>query len=253
MNSKKKKGTNYEEAPVVKSIPAFINSEGKIVDLANITANDIVIEDIAHSLSNQCRYNGHTDRFYSVAEHSARLCRYAQGLDTSSTYHRQLAKVALLHDAAEAYIGDVIFHLKGHLPQFKELERKIEKAIFEKFGLTAAYEIVKKELHELDRRISFDEMYTMFNGKVDPWFYENRVNPIGPKIMVGDQDRMGWTPAAAKMQFLICAEFFGWYEFPKAPTEEANSEAPPPVAAPKKKKAAAKKKKSVTTKKKAKK
>lgn len=240
----KKKETNYADAPVTKSIPAFVGSSGKIVDLMAIKAEDITIEDIANALSKLARYNGHTDRFYSVAEHSVRLSNYANNLNLGSHYNKSLAKALLLHDATEYLIGDIIFHLKGHLPQFKEMEVRLEKVIFDKFGITPIYDLVKKELHELDRRISFDEMYTMFDGKVDPWFYENRVSPLGPKIMLGPQDSMGWTPEQAKLQFLAAAEYFGLYTPPKAVEDVAT-----PPAVQKKKRTVAKKKKPTTKKK----
>ena len=75
---------------------------GRHVDPLNVRAEDICLEDIAFALSNLCRFGGHV-RFYSVAEHCVRVCRAAPP---------ELQRAALLHDAAEAYIGDIIRPLK---------------------------------------------------------------------------------------------------------------------------------------------
>lgn len=88
----------------------------------------IRIEDIAHSLSMQCRYTGHTSRFYSVAEHSLILAK-----EFHTGWHYRL--VALLHDAAEAYLSDIPRPLK-RLPEFafyREAEDRLQEMIFDKF------------------------------------------------------------------------------------------------------------------------
>ncbi len=82
--------------------------------------------DIAHSLAMQCRYNGHTKVFYSVAEHSV-LVSYAVPVED--------ALWGLLHDAPEAYIGDVIRPLKKDMPKFRELDERIMMSICTKFGI----------------------------------------------------------------------------------------------------------------------
>lgn len=85
----------------------------------------ICIEDIAHALSNQCRFGGHLTEFYSVAEHS--LC-------CSSLVNKEHKLAALLHDASEAYLLDVPKPIKNKLTNYKEIEDKLMYLISEKFG-----------------------------------------------------------------------------------------------------------------------
>lgn len=89
---------------------------------------EIRIEDIAHALSNQCRFSGHVSAHYSVAEHCVRVSRIVPALD---------ALWGLLHDAAEAYLVDLPRPLK-RLPGFaayRDAESEIMVAVCSKFGL----------------------------------------------------------------------------------------------------------------------
>jgi 5'-deoxynucleotidase YfbR-like HD superfamily hydrolase len=90
---------------------------------------EIRIEDIAHSLSMQCRYSGHSKVFYSVAEHAIRV---------SELCPPEYAMWGLLHDAAEAYLVDLPRPLKRHSEigrLYRESEDRLMMAICEKFGL----------------------------------------------------------------------------------------------------------------------
>lgn len=107
----------------------FVTFTGKKVHVMSPIHEDIDIADIAHALSNICRFSGHVRRFYSVAEHSVRVALAVQA------ERPDLAKAALLHDAAEAYIGDVISPLKNCLPHYKNIEEQWERTIAETFGV----------------------------------------------------------------------------------------------------------------------
>ena len=84
------------------------------------------IEDIAHGLAFQCRFNGQTCQFYSVAQHS---------LIVSSLVADELKFAALLHDAAEAYLGDMVKPLKILLPAFAQIEDQVTSLIAQEFKL----------------------------------------------------------------------------------------------------------------------
>ncbi len=92
----------------------------------NPRATDLDIEDIAHALALNCRFNGHCRVFYSVAEHSVRVSRACAPAD---------ALWGLLHDAGEAYLTDLPRPVKEQLGAFGELEDRLLKVIMGHFGL----------------------------------------------------------------------------------------------------------------------
>ena len=90
------------------------------------TPEQIDIEDIAHGLAYQCRFNGQTRHFYSVAQHS---------LIVADLVPKRLRRAALLHDAAEAYMGDMVKPLKQLFPLFSDIEVKVMAAIGLRYGI----------------------------------------------------------------------------------------------------------------------
>jgi len=87
---------------------------------------EVHIDDIGTGLSRIIRYNGHSDNWITVAQHSAQ-CEYLAARD-GHTLETRLA--VLMHDASEAYIGDMIRPIKCRMPEFKEIEEKVEAAIW---------------------------------------------------------------------------------------------------------------------------
>ena len=96
-------------------------------------AVDINIDDIAHALSQQCRFSGHTREHYSVAEHCVRVADVLEDWGCST----EVQLWGLLHDASEAYLVDIPSPLKC-LPEFapyREAEARLMAAVCERFGL----------------------------------------------------------------------------------------------------------------------
>jgi hypothetical protein len=125
--------------------PSSIQTFSGRVDPLNATVDEINIEDIAHSLSRQCRYNGHCDGFMSVARHSIWVSERLESLGLST----EIQLVGLLHDAAEAYLGDLVRPLKhsefGKI--YLEVEAALEAVIAEKFGIPYPF---PPEVYEAD-------------------------------------------------------------------------------------------------------
>ena len=106
--------------------PYLETASGKKVFFLEPDPDSIDIHDIAVALSRIPRFNGHTNRFYSVAEHCWHGQRYIE-----DAYKLPF----LLHDATEAYLCDIPSPIKQYLPDYKELEARLEQAICEKFGI----------------------------------------------------------------------------------------------------------------------
>lgn len=99
---------------------------GKYINVFEPTPEMICIEDIAHSLSMQCRFAGHLPQFYSVAQHSILCCQLIT--------EKEHKLAALLHDASEAYLLDIPKPIKNKLGNYKEVEDNLMSVIAKKFG-----------------------------------------------------------------------------------------------------------------------
>lgn len=113
----------------------------------------LCIEDIAHSLSFQCRFAGHISEFYSIAQH----CVYVSWL-----VEEKYKLCALMHDAAEAYLSDVPTPIKAALPTFKKIENEVMEAIATKYNFPWPEPKVVKDA---DTALLFWEMYYLFPNK----------------------------------------------------------------------------------------
>ncbi len=126
---------------------------GRRLDLLDPTPMDIEITDIAHGLAFVARWNGQTlgDYAYSVAEHSLLVEEIFRRIAPGAPAKWQLA--ALLHDAPEYVIGDMISPVKNAVgPGYDEMDQRLMAAIHIRFGLPATLPVaVKKQIKKADR------------------------------------------------------------------------------------------------------
>lgn len=164
---------------------------------------DFDIQDIAHALSNLCRFTGHCRAFYSVAQHSVLVARTLE-IEVAHAGHSttQLILTALLHDAAEAYIGDMSRPLKRQcdLEAYRNVEDRIESAIAKRFDLIHPMPSVIKHF---DNRLLVTEARDLLVGgplisddEADGWRHTPaEFPPLGYKLEP-------WSPQDAKAEFL---------------------------------------------------
>jgi hypothetical protein len=167
-------------------------SAGHYVDLANPDPSTIEVKSIAAALSKVCRFGGHCPKFYSVAEH----CIHATTLACSEGYTGDALIAVFLHDAAEAYIGDMVKPLKVTMPQYGEAEQRIEAAIQAAFGVdfTKWMDVIKR----FDRAMLKAEKVTMWPEDTEKWAGFSEIEDRVVKFQF-------WEPSQAEMQFLAMA------------------------------------------------
>jgi hypothetical protein len=157
--------------------PFITLHNGKRISVFNPKPEDIDIETIARGLSMQARYNGQCDRFLSVAEHCVNCSIVGEKF-----YSRDIAFAALLHDAAEAYVGDLIRPIKVFCDKYSEAEDAFEKAIIKKFNIKGDRKVVK----EIDVRFCSTEMRDIF--KASNWETLPNMPPAYPDFVVSTAD-----------------------------------------------------------------
>lgn len=165
-------------------IKAWISlHSGKRIAIEELTEDQIVLSDIIHSLSNICRFGGHCNEFYSVAEHSVRLAIECPLF---------LKQPALLHDMAEAYINDITSFLKRkYAPDIVKLEDDILIKIYHKFHVDYSLHLLLKpyesKLLATEVRDIMPEQVDFVESKdggfvplVEP--YIAKIEPVPPKV-----------------------------------------------------------------------
>lgn len=156
---------------------------GRKFDLLCPRVADINIGDIAHALSLLCRFNGHVPRFYSVAQHSVIVSRLCEP---------RYALAGLLHDAPEAYIGDITRPLKDLLPDVRLIEANIYRCIAERFGLEPD---IPDAVHQADSAVLHAEAKQLIGYDADNWC--SRLPPAADIRIVEP-----WSPETAQREFL---------------------------------------------------
>lgn len=143
--------------------------------------DEVDVLDVAHSLAMQCRYNGHVRSFYSVAEHCVLVSRVVAP---------EHALWGLLHDATEAYVGDMVRPLKVHMPAYRAAEDRVMDAIATRYGLVGP---MPAEVKEADTRLLLDERDALLGPSPARWDVDGE--PFGVRIEA-------WSPERAEAAYL---------------------------------------------------
>jgi len=146
------------------------------------------IEAVAHALSQLCRFTGHTKVFYSVSEH----CCHVHDL-----LEPELQIQGLLHDAHEAFVGDVSSPLKMLLPDYKLVERRAEHSLRRKFGLP---DLLHPDVKEADLIMLATERRDLIDLDPHAWQILDGIDPLPWRLL--SWYRRPWSPARAKREFL---------------------------------------------------
>lgn len=166
----------------------FNAHSGRLIDLNRPNEAMICIEDIAAALSKICRFGGHSNTFYSVAQHSVLVAALAP---------EYLCREALMHDAAEAYLGHVIKPLKNMLGiAYEELEADFMKAIIRKFKLDVSKLL---EVKQYDKEALSIEHATFIIGKKDVWIDKMQQVNLNPGY---------WLHYEANLKFMAYYKIF---------------------------------------------
>ena len=158
---------------------------GKRFHPLNLQPDEVNIADIAHALANLCRFGGHCEPFYSVAEHSVHL---------SKIVPPDMALQALVHDAAEAYsgFGDVLPPAKEAAPLIREIEHAITKVVAQRFEIPWPFPAY---ICQMDKALAKAESDTLMPLATRAWF-EGKVLIEIPKVNLGC-----WRPDEAEELF----------------------------------------------------
>lgn len=147
--------------------------------------------DIAHALSLLCRYGGHVDRFYSVAEHCVLMSEWVAP---------ENALAALLHDATEAYVVDVPRPLKRVLAGYREIESNVWGAITARFNLNP---YLPMQVNVADNRILLTERNTLM-PRAERWEQDDTMEPL-PVVVLGWHSSKAELRYAARLAQLLAA------------------------------------------------
>ena len=128
-----------------------------------IRAEHIAIEDIAHSLSLQCRGGGHIRHFFSVAQHSINCALEAR----ERGYSARIQLACLLHDASEAYISDITRPVKRQLDQYLEIEKIIQGEVWSTHFPIPLEDLEFEKVQEIDEVMLYHELLHLLEEELE--------------------------------------------------------------------------------------
>lgn len=159
--------------------PYISTTSGRKFDFNNIISNDIHLEDIVNSLVNVCRFNGHVKRFYSVASHLL-LTEYIAANTRGISYNSSAKTIEaarmrlylLLHDAHEAYVGDLTRPVKDFLANscgvdLNALTDQVDDVIYRYFSIPSPTATEKEFIKKYDDAACILEQYYLRDERVE--------------------------------------------------------------------------------------
>jgi hypothetical protein len=154
----------------------------------------ICLEDIAHSLAQQCRYAGHTSVHYSTAEHCVLISQWME----DHGWRLDMCFGGLMHDAHEAYTGDISRPVQRALGEqasmvLKALQGRLDAAIAGRYGFNQQL-LYTNAVKMCDTRILNDERKALLGEEAQDWGLGQHM-PLGVVIRA-------WSPAVAEVRFL---------------------------------------------------
>lgn len=154
---------------------------------------DLNIHDVAHALSNLCRFGGHCSRFYSVAEHSVHVAQLTKHFGASA---RQIL-YGLLHDASEAYLVDVPRPIKRdpRMAFYGEAEKRLMDVIVERWACAPTHEAFTTMVDQLDNDMLHVEGAALMAAVPAKWNLRPRTHTFELRLPC-------WSPEEAEVKFL---------------------------------------------------
>ena len=181
-----------EEAPA--STHYIVTFTGKHFNITKPRKNDIDIRDIAHSLSQLCRGNGHLRQFYSVGAHCIACYHEA----AARNYSRVIQAGCLMHDAAEAYLSDLTRPAKMELPEFVLLEDKLNDLIWNRYFPEKLTPEDRRIITELDNDMLAYEFSHLMPERLHGKYGTIITDPLSETADVNMQD-----PRLVEEEFLV--------------------------------------------------
>lgn len=147
-------------APLSPKLPGntYRTNSGLMLDLSDPENAVLSVEDIAHNLARICRFGGAVDGYYSVASH----CVYVSRALEARGHSPYVVAAGLLHDSAEAYLGDVVSGLKRMMPDYKALEERWEARLQDYFDVRWKGGRVGLAVKDADLRARLSEVRDLF-------------------------------------------------------------------------------------------
>lgn len=194
-------GHRWVEGDVCASCGTFMpgdchmeTASGRFLDLANPKRASIILDDVAQGLSQTCRYQGQTSRFYSVAEHAYLVAQKLRAEGQPPIV--QLA--GLHHDDAEAFVGDNTRPMKRRMPGLREIEDQVFAVVVEALSLDGV-PFGDHAIKDADNWALSAEAFQLLPSKGATWFSAGLYVPERDASFTWP---FGWEPAFAKGMWL---------------------------------------------------